>query len=246
MLWEELCLSKAEAGQEFNERCRRTDGVTVLENLAAGMIILRDILYFRLHQDVERLVGEDSMYMPVSESRSQRRTKSDIELFQIAESTSAAKDPRSGVDVDWYLAWVTRYHRSPSPGQGNNAQLNSYLGQAPDARRLAFTDVLTKVLPESRRAPLVLFRLFPMAVQLATFLALGDRARGGAHPRGATLDAGGHRRLQTVPRQSARSFTPVRGVRQPLVEIRAVDGAGVARKGFVTAGRHPISVAQAF
>jgi hypothetical protein len=176
MLWEELCLSKAEAGQEFNQRCRRTDGVSVVENLAAGMIILRDILYFRLHQDVERLVGEDSMYMPVSESRSQRRTKSDIELFQIAESTSAVQDPRSGVDVAWYAPWLSRFYR-PSPGQGNSAQLSSYLSQTPDARRLAFTDVLAKVFPESRRAPLVLFRLFPKAVQLATFLALGDRAR---------------------------------------------------------------------
>jgi hypothetical protein len=177
MLWEELCLNKAEAGREFNERCRRSDGVSVVENLGAGMIILRDILYFRLHQDVERLVGEDSMYIPVSESRSQRRTKGDIEVFQVAESAAAVKEPRSGLDADWFATWLLRFHHGQGSAPAANVQMSSYLGQTSDARRLAFTDVLAKVFPESRRAPLVLFRLFPLAVQLATFLALGDRAR---------------------------------------------------------------------
>ena len=36
-----------------------------IAGLTAGMNTLRDLLYLRLHADVERLVGRDSMLMPV-------------------------------------------------------------------------------------------------------------------------------------------------------------------------------------
>lgn len=178
MGWEDLRLNKGVAGREFNERSRRMDGEEMVESLAAGMIILRDTLYFRLHQDVERLVGEDSMIMPISETRSQRQTKSEIELFQVAESAAAVKEPRSGLDAEWYGPWLLRFIRGPvPPGQAESKQVANYVGLSADARRLAFTDVLAKTFPESRRAPLLLFRVFPLAVQLATMLALGDRSR---------------------------------------------------------------------
>ena len=46
----------------------------------------------------------------------------------------------------------------------------------PHDRCLAFSDVLVKVIPESRKAPLVLFHLLPLAVRLVTAAALGDQA----------------------------------------------------------------------
>ncbi len=52
-----------------------------------------------------------------------------------------------------------------------------YASKTTDDRRLAFTDVLARALPESRRAPLVLFRLVPLALHVATALAFGDRGR---------------------------------------------------------------------
>jgi hypothetical protein len=50
------------------------------------------------------------------------------------------------------------------------------LSRTDKVRRLALTDILVSVLPESRRAPLVLFLLFPLAVQIATAAAFGDDA----------------------------------------------------------------------
>ena len=55
-------------------------------------------------------------------------------------------------------------------------QLVEYAGQSPDQRRLTLSNVLVTILPNARRAPLVLFRLFPMAVQIATVIAFGDNA----------------------------------------------------------------------
>ena len=43
-----------------------------------------------------------------------------------------------------------------------------------DARRLAFQRVLDKAIPESRRAPLVLLRLLPLAAGIATATAFGN------------------------------------------------------------------------
>jgi len=175
MGWEELCLNKAKAGDELNDRLHRADGAAVVDRLAGGMVILRDVLFCRLHEDVERLVGQDSMYVPVSESRSLRRTKAEIELFQIAESAAALKESRSEADADWYAAWLLRFRGGASSVQPDGMVVAGYLSRSPADRHLAFTDVLAKGFPESRRAPLVLFRLFPLAVQLATSLAWDDR-----------------------------------------------------------------------
>jgi len=60
--------------------------------------------------------------------------------------------------------------------EASAARVAQYRSKSADDRRLALTDVLLQVLPESRRAPLVLFRLMPLAVHIATALAFGDHA----------------------------------------------------------------------
>jgi hypothetical protein len=89
--------------------------------------------------------------------------------------------------------------------------LSGYLATTPDGRRLKFTNVMAGALAESRRAPLVLFRLFPYAVQIATALAFEDHVLSDAardqqlhllpsirdchHCRGKLLDNGEECRL---------------------------------------------------
>ena len=53
-------------------------------------------------------------------------------------------------------------------------RIEAYRSAGRDQRRLAFTDVLANVLHESRKVPLVLFRLLPLSVEIATSLAFGD------------------------------------------------------------------------
>ena len=51
----------------------------------------------------------------------------------------------------------------------------AYLAETSDQRRLAFGDALGRILRQSVQAPLVLFRLVPLAVQITTACAFGDR-----------------------------------------------------------------------
>ena len=171
--------TQAEAAEEFNRHEHRDDAVRVTSSLASGLTVLRDSLYWRVHRDVEKIVGRDSMLMPVSEKKAERLTKTEIELYQIAESAAAVREfGYVRPDDEWYLQWLTRLRLgTPRTEVKVVERLAQYSSGTPDDRRLAFTDVLARVIPESRRAPLVLFRLVPPAVHIATALAFGDHAR---------------------------------------------------------------------
>lgn len=177
MTGQELAPKYCEAAEEFNRREGRQDGARVATSLDAGLSILRDSLYHRLHEDVERIVGTDSMLMPLSPRKVEPVTKLEIECYQFVESQAAAELGYLANREDWYLPWLVRLRLGPAGADETTRQrLDSYRAMPPDRRRLAFGDVLAKTFPESRRAPLVLFRLFPLAVHAATASAFGDHA----------------------------------------------------------------------
>jgi hypothetical protein len=168
----------AEAGEQFNRSENRKDGAKVASQLSDGLTILRESLYLRIHEDVERHIGRDSMLSPVSEIKSQRLAITEIEVYQAVESTICAQQAGYVKRAeDWYLPWLM-WFRLGQRGQSPEAieRANLYLSKGPDDRRLAFLDVLAHVLPESRKAPLVLFQLMPLAVRIATAIAFGDRS----------------------------------------------------------------------
>lgn len=170
----------ASAVKEFNKHEHRTDGAAVAGSLSSGLDRLRDSFYLRIHRDVERVVGVDSMWMPLSEVRAERQTTLEIDLYQIAESAATVQncDYVAAGDDDWYLSWLSRLRLGDAHADvGNAARLADYVAKTPHERRLAFSDVLGKALRESRRAPLILFRLMPLCVEIATAVAFGDHAR---------------------------------------------------------------------
>jgi len=162
--------------QEFEQQSGRRDGLQVVAGLESGLDLLNGLLHARLDEDVKEVSGADSMLVPASEMRSLLRTKTEISLYQVAES--AATIGRFGywpAGNDAYVPWLARLVLNESPlNESHRQKIDGYLSRTARARRLIFTDVLVKVLPESRRAPLVLFLLFPLAVQIATALAFGD------------------------------------------------------------------------
>ena len=166
----------AEAGAEFDRHEKRRDGARVAGSLAEGLNLLRDLLYARLHFDVERAIGRDSMLMPVSEIKAEKSAKLEIELYQVAVSADAAGQlGYLGTEDGWFSDWLARFRLGDVQAEAHAAErLAGYTSQIADQRRLAFTDVLAGTLPESRRAPLVLFRLMPLSVEVATALAFGD------------------------------------------------------------------------
>ena len=164
-----------ELAAEFERHENRKDGRRVVASLNSGLSVLRDLFYGRTHFDVEQIVGTDSMLIPLSESKTQMATKAQIELFQVVESTAAVQERRYVSSDEWYLDWLLRSRLGDAAGKEKVVrQIATYRGMKPDGRRLAFTDVLMRVLPESRKAPLVLFQLVPLAIQIATAQAFGD------------------------------------------------------------------------
>lgn len=166
---------RTETAKEFDLHEKRNDGLSVAGLLDVGLSVLRDSCYRRLHEDVERILGKDSMLVPVSERRTEMTTKAEIEIYQIAESYTAARDFGClGTPDEWYLQWLARLRMGASHVDAALVgRIARYVSLPLDARRLEFTDVLAKVLPEARRAPLVLFHLFPLSVHAATALAFG-------------------------------------------------------------------------
>ncbi len=52
--------------QEFNLQTHGDAGERVAGSLNRGLALLRDALFARLHYDFEKIVGKDSMLMPLS------------------------------------------------------------------------------------------------------------------------------------------------------------------------------------
>jgi len=184
MKTEQRATGYAEAANDFNGRTRRNDGAGVAAALNDGLALLQDLLYCRLHGDVQQIVGKDSMLMPVSELKTQWRAKTEMARSQgVVSRAAAAALGALGADDDWYLHWLARLLLGESLVDAEALRrLAEYEAKPPRERLLAFTDVLAKALPESRQAPLVLFNLFPLSVQIATVVAFGEAARA-AGPR---------------------------------------------------------------
>ena len=180
---------RAEAAEAFNRHEDRSDAARVTASLAESLSVLCNTLYRRVHCDVEQIIGMDSMLAPISEERSEKMTKLEIELYQIAVSAAVVRHRGYvATDDDWYVQWLTRLRLGEARAGPEAAErLAGYMLKTSRERRLAFTDVLASVLAESRRAPLVLFRLAPLAVEVATALAFGDRA-GAAEARNRQMD----------------------------------------------------------
>ena len=189
MTTEDSVKRRVEAAEAFNRHENRGDAARVTAVLADGLSVLCNTLYRRVHYDVQRIIGMDSMLAPVSEERSEKTTKVEIELYQIAVSAAAVRQREYvATDDDWYLQWLTRLRLGEARAGSKAAErLAYYLSKTSRERRLAFTDVLANVLAESRKAPLVLFRLVPPAVEIVTALAFGDRT-GAAEARNRQMD----------------------------------------------------------
>jgi len=169
---------RAEAARELNHQENRGDGEQIVAGLDSGLAVLRDSLFARLHEDVESMVGLDSMLVPLSLGKAKAAVAAQVEPYMIAESATAAKQGNYvRGDSQWYVQWLAHLRLGPGAADVKvRQQVTDYLAKKPHQRRLALSDVLAKVLPESRRAPLVLFQVFPLAVHLATSTAFGDRA----------------------------------------------------------------------
>lgn len=171
------CNSRRESAiAEFAEKEHRGDASAVVNSLGHGLTNLRKLLFERVHDDVERRFGMDSMLMPASEKHMRAKTLLEIEVYQVAISTiHAEQHAYVSAPKPWFLNWLTCLRLGEAKDSSRvQSRLSQYLKLDKAERRLAFTDALVRALPEAGRAPLVLYRLFPLAIKIVTSVAFGD------------------------------------------------------------------------
>jgi len=170
----------AKAAAEFDQHEGRSDGTEIADRLAKNLTALRESLLRRVLTP-DKSIPLDSMLLPVSKLKAQQHASEEVEAFMIAESSDAVRlfklVKKAG---PWYVNWLTAMRfDSWNPLGDVPERIAGYLKKSSDERRLQFSNLLVEAIPETRRAPLVLFRLFPTAVHVATALAFGDSKAAG-------------------------------------------------------------------
>ncbi len=174
MTIQEMLTRRSTAAEEFDHHEQRSDGLQVIESLCGGLTLIRDAVYARIHADVQRRLGSDSMIFPLSEEKSERTTKLEIEIYQIVVAAGTAQARGYVADGNWFRDWLAQLRMGNVDSNSRAARRISYYVSKPaNDQRLAFGNVLATALPEASRSPLVLLRLVPAAVQIATALAFG-------------------------------------------------------------------------
>lgn len=160
-----------------NSKLRSDD---VVDRLVAGLTQLRDLLTSRLHVDVERQFGVDSMVAPLSLSHEARQlTLASDETDAYAAVLVDDEVTRGGyVDrpTEWFFDWVFDLLLGNSP-RARQEQAEPYRALSDKGRHLRFVAALQHAVPESVRTPPVLFLLFPKSVRIAAAMAFGDSRR---------------------------------------------------------------------
>jgi hypothetical protein len=171
----DLPVHRTEAARLWDEHESRSDGAALVNSLGDGLSILRNLLFARVHEDVQAKFGLDSMLLPVSPIKSEQIAKLEIELFALAESAAHVRARRYVSDPTWFLSWLTALrlgeHRDDPKCR---RRIDRYLSEDADRRRLTFSNYLERNYAEARRAPLILYRLFPLSVAVSTSLAFRD------------------------------------------------------------------------
>jgi hypothetical protein len=162
------------AAEEFDRHEGRSDGLRIIESISGGLTLLRDSLYARVHADVERRLGMDSMISPLSEEKSERTTKREIEIYQIVVVAGTVHAKGYAADEKWFRDWLSELRIGPVDKNSPAARRMSYYAEksAEDQRR-AFSNILAATQPEASHAPLILLRLVPLASQIVAALAFG-------------------------------------------------------------------------
>lgn len=148
----------------------------VTASLIDGLDVLRERLFERIHKDVEKNVGQDSMLQPLSVEKSEQLANREIESCQISVVALEASGRRYiSCDNKWFVSWLAQLRMGEQLKEAKwRRRVRRYLAMSDDDFRLEFSRKLENVFPEARLAPLILYRLFPLSVRVATAVAFGQ------------------------------------------------------------------------
>jgi hypothetical protein len=170
--------SLAEAAAELAEHGHSHNSIQVVARLADGLSLLRELFFARMHGDEEKLFTHDSMFLGSSSLKKEADANIEIEIYEIVEAAAAARAGQFTSDDHWFRQWLARLRLGIMADRPAVAERFAiYEGESTEARPGTFSSLLLQLLPESDHAPLVMYRLFPLAVVAATAIAFGDLSR---------------------------------------------------------------------
>lgn len=170
--------SFGEAASAFDKQFARTDGARVVASLMAGFDTLSKLALDRVSTDPESQFGVDSMVMPATVAKGHVAGYREIEMYVSVESDAAAIAHRYvPADTKWYFNWLSRLRLNEWYGElAVVGRLATYHAKPADGRRMMLETALERALPQAMHAPLVLFRVFPLAIEIVTAVGFGDLA----------------------------------------------------------------------
>ncbi len=210
------------------------DAGQVVAGLADGLSLLRELFFERMHGDVERIIGYDSMLLGASAVRSEADTHIEIEIYEVVEAAAEAAAGQFTSDDEWFCHWLARLRLGMAADKPAIAQRFSfYVGKPPDVRRRTFLG--TAAAAVSRIGPCAAGDLSAVSagrrrVNRSCLRRLESRGEVAA---AADLLAPLHRRLPDLSRPPAGKRREVSAMRQSLLALRVayrgVDPAWPAR-----------------
>jgi hypothetical protein len=169
------------AAFDLGRHCPHLDPAEVVDSLSVGLSQLVNLLMRRIHEDVERHLGIDTMIAPVSnhqEEEQARRARAEIEVYStLVVNEEVVEGGFLNGSSAWFLDWLVGLLLGEEHEALLKKRLEFYRSPTAEDRRLKFLTVLQQAAPESARAPLVLFRLFPRAVRIVAAVAFGAAPR---------------------------------------------------------------------
>ena len=172
--------SKRSGLTKLSEHCHDVRSYSTSECLCNFLTKLRKNLIQRTNADVETEFGKDSMIVSslAELERQEQRASVEIEAYCcVLVNEEVTSNHYLAGDEDRFLNWLLRLRFGDQWQQIKQERVGYYLSDTIEQRRLKFVGLLNRCLPESVRAPLVLFRLFPRAVRIAAAMAFRDTSR---------------------------------------------------------------------
>lgn len=162
---------------ELQAKAPQIDSSVVVHSIMVGLTHLRNLLVARAHDDVEQHYGSDSLLgtsLTEIERRAQR-AKAEVEAYScVVIHDQVSRGGYLENADEWFLDWIFRLRLGSGYKPVFDKRVSYYHTQDIEERRLRFMSVLQRSIPESARAPLVLFRLYPRSVRIVAAVAFGD------------------------------------------------------------------------
>ena len=151
-----------------------------MESLWAGLTTLRKLCLARLHPDSDSPLA-DSFWAPLTldkAKREDRQATEEIEIYSllvvVAEAEHSGYAPG---DNNWFRDWLLRLRWGNDIESATLQRMQAYEKHNDGERRRMFASFLEQALPEATKTPLIIYRIYPCAVRIATAIAFDDNLR---------------------------------------------------------------------